>query len=84
MNGIGKRELCNLKAVHCEHLFYQKRFLAKALPDCDLKYFSNCFAQPISLNAVQVANSQGLSFLVWIEPPELCKHKVCYVFQGVA
>lgn len=51
-----------------DDIFYQKRFLANALPECDFRYFSNCFAHSIFVNAMQTTNPQGRSFLVWIEP----------------
>ena len=40
---------------------YQNRFFAKARPDCDFRYFSNCLAQSIFLKAKHIINSQDLS-----------------------
>jgi hypothetical protein len=57
-------------SIKDELAYYQNLFAANALPACDFKYFSNCFAQSIFLNAVQMISSQGLSFRVWIDPPE--------------
>jgi len=51
--------------------FYHNRFLAKADPDPDFKYFSNAVAFSLSLKPKNITNSHGLSLHVYFEPPEL-------------
>src|SRR6267378_3791788 len=51
---------------------HQKRFLANARPEWDLRYFSNASALYLSGKAQYHTNSQGLNLAVCVDLPELC------------
>ncbi len=51
---------------------HQRRFLAKAVPDGDLRYLSKATAFSSSSNATQVLIAHGTYFDVWETSPALC------------
>ena len=46
--------------------------MAKALPECDFKYFSKASALYLSGKAQYQTNSQGLNLAVCVDLPALC------------
>ena len=50
---------------------YKSLFLAKALPEWDFRYFSNCSALYLSGKAEYQTNSQGTNLAVCLDLPAL-------------
>ena len=63
--------LLHIRSLHRGKLA-QRRFIAKALPDADLRYFSKANAWASSENATYVLTVQGAYFDVWETSPALC------------